>query len=62
MYFIIFLSFLLSVFTYYFVENQIRFRREKKVVIILLIIMAILGLYAKKFIVEQDGRPLITVE
>ena len=45
-----------------YVENQIRFRREKKVVIILLIIMAILGLYAKKFIVEQDGRPLITVE
>ena len=60
MYFIILLSFILSMLTYYFVENQVRFRKEKKIVLILLIIMVILGLYAKKFIVDQDGRPTIT--
>jgi peptidoglycan/LPS O-acetylase OafA/YrhL len=62
MHFIISLSFLLSVLTYFFVENKVRFRKGKKVVIILLVIMAVLGLYAKKFIVDQDGRPLITAE
>ena len=60
MYFIIFLSFLLSVLTYYFVENQVRFRKEKKVVLILLIIMGILGLYAKVFVIDSDNSEMIT--
>jgi hypothetical protein len=60
MYFIIFLSFLLSVLTYYFVENQVRFRKEKKVVIILLVIMAILGLYTKFFVIDSVNSEIIT--
>jgi peptidoglycan/LPS O-acetylase OafA/YrhL len=42
--FIVFLSVVLSIITYYLIENQLRFRKSKKVVISLVLAMLIIGI------------------
>ena len=46
LYFVIFVTIVLSILTYYFVENPIRRRKSKKVVIVLLVLMITLGYYS----------------
>jgi peptidoglycan/LPS O-acetylase OafA/YrhL len=43
-YVIVIVAFLLSIMTYYFVENQIRFRKSKAIPIILLAVMVLMGI------------------
>lgn len=46
LYFLILLTGILSILTYFLVENPIRRRKSKKIVVILLIIMALMGFWS----------------